>query len=105
MKALILSSSPRREGNSAALAGAVAAGLAEAGHAAETVHLADAIDGFLRDCRQCRAEPPTSDAVRCQLSPCAACEAVSSTTDTGQAKRPIGFAHRSAWAARPACRR
>lgn len=54
MKALILSSSPRREGNSAALAGAVAAGLAEAGHAAETVHLADAIGGFLRDCRQCR---------------------------------------------------
>ncbi|WP_343712965.1 flavodoxin family protein [Inquilinus sp.] len=54
MKALILSSSPRRDGNSAALAGAVAAGLAEAGHEAETVHLADAIGGLLRDCRQCR---------------------------------------------------
>ncbi|MGK9165295.1 flavodoxin family protein [Inquilinus limosus] len=54
MQALILSSSPRREGNSAVLAEAVAAGLAEAGHAAETVHLADAVGGFLRDCRQCR---------------------------------------------------
>ncbi|MGK9231193.1 flavodoxin family protein [Inquilinus limosus] len=54
MKVLILSSSPRREGNSAVLAEAVAAGLAEGGHAAETVHLADAVGGFLRDCRQCR---------------------------------------------------
>jgi len=54
MKALILSSSPRRDGNSAALAGAVAAGLAEAGQEAETVHLADAVGGLLRDCRQCR---------------------------------------------------
>ncbi|WP_225764254.1 flavodoxin family protein [Inquilinus sp. Marseille-Q2685] len=54
MKVLILSSSPRREGNSAVLAGAVAAGLAEAGHVAETAHLADEIGAFLRDCRQCR---------------------------------------------------
>ncbi|HKU98632.1 MAG TPA: flavodoxin family protein [Vineibacter sp.] len=54
MKALILCSSPRREGNSARLADAVATGLAAGGHDTETVHLADTIGGFIRDCRTCR---------------------------------------------------
>ena len=54
MKALVLSSSPRRNGNSALLAEAVSEGLAEAGHEAEFVFADDFLHGFLRDCRQCR---------------------------------------------------
>ena len=54
MKALVLSSSPRRNGNSALLAKACAEGLAEAGHEAEFVYADDVLAGFLRDCRQCR---------------------------------------------------
>jgi multimeric flavodoxin WrbA len=54
MKALVLSSSPRRNGNSALLAEAVSQGLAEAGHEAELVFADDFLHGFLRDCRRCR---------------------------------------------------
>jgi multimeric flavodoxin WrbA len=54
MQALVLSSSPRRDGNSALLARAVANGLAEAGHEARLLFAADIITGFLRDCRTCR---------------------------------------------------
>ena len=54
MKALVLSSSPRRNGNSALLAEAVSEGLAEAGHETEFVFADDFLHGFLRDCRKCR---------------------------------------------------
>src|SRR6476620_6679549 len=54
MKALVLSSSPRRNGNSALLAEAVSEGLAKAGHAAEFLFADDFLHGFLRDCRKCR---------------------------------------------------
>ena len=54
MKALVLSSSPRRNGNSATLAGAVRDGLIEAGHEAELVYAIDFLNAFLRDCRECR---------------------------------------------------
>ena len=54
MKALILSSSPRRNGNSALLAEEVSKGLRDAGHEAEFVFAQDFLGGFLRDCRQCR---------------------------------------------------
>lgn len=54
MKALVLSSSPRRNGNSALLAEAVRDGLTEAGHEATLVFAQDFLQGFLRDCRQCR---------------------------------------------------
>jgi multimeric flavodoxin WrbA len=54
MKALVLSSSPRRNGNSALLAQAVTEGLTEAGHETEFVFADDILGGFLRDCRKCR---------------------------------------------------
>lgn len=54
MKALVLSSSPRRNGNSALLAEAVSEGLTEAGHETQFVFAEDFLDGFLRDCRKCR---------------------------------------------------
>ncbi len=54
MKALVLSSSPRRNGNSALLARAVSEGLIEAGHETEFVYADDVLNGFLRDCRTCR---------------------------------------------------
>jgi len=54
MKALVLSSSPRRNGNSALLAEAVRNGLVEAGHEAQLVFAENFLDGFLRDCRKCR---------------------------------------------------
>jgi multimeric flavodoxin WrbA len=54
MRVLVLSSSPRRDGNSAALARAAADGLQEAGHQAELVFAPDILSGFLRDCRTCR---------------------------------------------------
>ncbi|WP_119459871.1 flavodoxin family protein [Rhodospirillaceae bacterium SYSU D60014] len=59
MKALVLSSSPRRDGNSARLANAVAIGLTANGHEAETVYLTDVVGAFLKDCRQCRREDGT----------------------------------------------
>jgi multimeric flavodoxin WrbA len=54
MKALILSSSPRRNGNSAMLAAAVRDGLSDTGHDAELLFVNDFLQSFLRDCRQCR---------------------------------------------------
>jgi multimeric flavodoxin WrbA len=54
MKALVLSSSPRRNGNSALLAEAVSEGLAEAGHETQFVFVDDFLSGFLGDCRKCR---------------------------------------------------
>jgi multimeric flavodoxin WrbA len=54
MKALVLSSSPRRNGNSAILAEAVYTGLIEAGHDATLLFADDFLKAFLRDCRKCR---------------------------------------------------
>jgi len=54
MKVLILSSSPRRDGNSYRLAAAAIAGAQSAGHDAELVYIDDYLSHFLRDCRQCR---------------------------------------------------
>jgi multimeric flavodoxin WrbA len=54
MRVLVVSSSPRRNGNSRLLAEAALEGAREAGHAAELVHLDDHVRHFLRDCRECR---------------------------------------------------
>jgi multimeric flavodoxin WrbA len=49
-RVIVLSSSPRRDGNSRHLAEALAKGTAAAGNAVELIHLADQIQEFLRDC-------------------------------------------------------
>lgn len=49
-----LIASPRRDGNSVRLAGALAEGAAEAGYEVTTAHIDDYVSGFLRDCRDCR---------------------------------------------------
>jgi multimeric flavodoxin WrbA len=54
MKALVLSSSPRRTGNSAALARAAAKGLANSGHEVKLTFADDVVSSFLKDCRICR---------------------------------------------------
>lgn len=54
MKALVLSSSPRRNGNSAILAEATLEGLRDSGHDAKLVFANDFLSSFLRDCRLCR---------------------------------------------------
>lgn len=54
MRVLAILASPRRDGNSAALADAAVRGARDAGHDVETAHLSDYIDGMLGDCRQCR---------------------------------------------------
>jgi multimeric flavodoxin WrbA len=54
VRVLALSSSPRLDGNSRALADAVLHGAREAGHATELIHLPDVVAGLLRDCRTCR---------------------------------------------------
>lgn len=51
---LVLCASPRRDGNSRALADALADGAREAAHAAEVVQLDQVMSGLLRDCRSCR---------------------------------------------------
>lgn len=51
---MILSASPRRDGNSQLLAESLVEGALEAGHQTRLVNLNDTIDGLLRDCRQCR---------------------------------------------------
>jgi multimeric flavodoxin WrbA len=51
---LVLSSSPRRDGNSARLAEAAADGARAAGHRTHVAHLDDHMRHFLRDCRRCR---------------------------------------------------
>jgi len=53
-RVLVLSSSPRRDGNSRRLADALAEGAAKAGHKTELSHLSDHMRDFLRDCRSCR---------------------------------------------------
>lgn len=54
MKALILSASPRRNGNSAILAQSLARGVREAGHDVELLVIDEVLTSFLRDCRKCR---------------------------------------------------
>ncbi len=54
-KVLVISSSPRRDGNSRRLADAALDGVREADHSAELVHLDDHLQAFLRDCRLCRS--------------------------------------------------
>lgn len=54
MKVLVLSSSPRRDGNSQVLARAAAEGAQEAGHEVEFAYLNDYVQGLFRDCRVCR---------------------------------------------------
>ena len=56
MRSLVLSASPRRDGNSALLARAAAEGLREAGHDCELVFADDVLKSFLRDCQKCRTE-------------------------------------------------
>jgi multimeric flavodoxin WrbA len=51
---LALSSSPRRDGNSRLLAGALLEGVAQAGHDGELAYVDDHVTSFLRDCRICR---------------------------------------------------
>jgi len=53
-RVLALSASPRRKGNSRALAEAVLEGAAEAGGSVELIHLADHVQELLRNCRECR---------------------------------------------------
>lgn len=53
-KVLVISSSPRRDGNSRLLADAALKGVREVGNSAELVHLDDHLKAFLRDCRLCR---------------------------------------------------
>ncbi|ONI90101.1 NAD(P)H dehydrogenase [Actinosynnema sp. ALI-1.44] len=53
-KVLVLSSSPRRDGNSWTMANAAAEGARAAGHDVELVHLNDYVQGLFRDCRTCR---------------------------------------------------
>ncbi|MEA2289140.1 MAG: hypothetical protein QOD55_1137 [Solirubrobacteraceae bacterium] len=54
MEVLVISASPRRDGNSFLLADATADGAREAGHDVHLVHLDDHMTAFLRDCRRCR---------------------------------------------------
>tara|TARA_R110002096_G_scaffold159011_3_gene324588 strand:+ start:13759 stop:14400 length:642 start_codon:yes stop_codon:yes gene_type:complete len=56
MKVLILSSSPRRDGNSFRLAHAALEGAQSSGHDAELIYIDDYLRHFLKDCRQCRNE-------------------------------------------------
>ncbi len=66
-KLLILVGSPRREGNSAALARAVQWGAESAGHVATIRFLDDHISAFLHDCRlhrQPNGECPATDGYR-----------------------------------------
>lgn len=53
-RVLVLSSTPRREGNSQCLADAVCEGAAAANHQVRAVRLSEHLGGFLRDCRACR---------------------------------------------------
>ncbi|MDJ0512515.1 MAG: flavodoxin family protein [Methyloceanibacter sp.] len=56
MRALVVTGSPRRNGNSALLAKSAAEGLSDAGHTCEIVDVSDVMNGFLRDCRTCRKD-------------------------------------------------
>ena len=52
-KVLILSSSPRKDGNSETLAAAFAKGAREAGHQVETIYLREKQVGFCKGCPAC----------------------------------------------------
>lgn len=54
MDVMVLCASPRRDGNSAALARAAVAGVVASGARAQLVFADDILTGFLRDCRRCR---------------------------------------------------
>jgi multimeric flavodoxin WrbA len=54
VRVLVLSASPRRDGNSRLLAESLLHGVSEAGHDGELVHVDDHVTSFLRDCRLCR---------------------------------------------------
>jgi multimeric flavodoxin WrbA len=54
VKVLVLSSSPRRDGNSWTMAEAAARGAEEAGHDVDIAYLSDYVEGLFRDCRTCR---------------------------------------------------
>lgn len=54
MEIAVLAASPRPDGNSRALADALADGAREAGHDARVFDLNEHASGFLRDCRACR---------------------------------------------------
>lgn len=54
MDTLIVCGSPRRDGNSATLARAIAEGIGASGHSAELVFADALVSSFLRDCRTCR---------------------------------------------------
>ncbi len=56
LKILILSSSPRPDGNSTRLAKQVVSGVNNAGHHAMFRDLNTSVGGFLRDCRTCRRD-------------------------------------------------
>lgn len=53
-RVLVLSASPRPDGNSRLLASALAAGATEVGHTVDIVDLSTVMTGLLRDCRRCR---------------------------------------------------
>lgn len=53
-KVLIISTSPRKGGNSEILANEFAKGAQEAGHCAETIYLRDKTIGFCRGCLACQ---------------------------------------------------
>lgn len=54
MHVVAINSSPRRNGNSRALADAALEGAVSAGHSVQLVHLADHVRELIRDCRACR---------------------------------------------------
>lgn len=54
MRVVAVSSSPRLDGNSRALAAAALEGTRDAGHDGELIDLAGRMTGLLRDCRACR---------------------------------------------------
>lgn len=54
MRVLVISASPRRDGNSWTVSEAAAKGAREAGHDVDVVYLSDFVEGMLRDCRGCR---------------------------------------------------
>ncbi|WP_026197680.1 flavodoxin family protein [Sciscionella marina] len=54
MTVLVMTASPRRDGNSTLMAQACAYGIRESGTTATLLSLPEAVTGFLRDCRICR---------------------------------------------------
>lgn len=54
MRAMVLCSSPRRDGNSTTMAKALAEGIRDAGHSVDLVHADEILKALLKDCRMCR---------------------------------------------------